>query len=150
LLNFISQPPALESNVNIGPMSVRVGKGVVHTLTSAVSSFTQVINSSKQCFEAYWLSKAFKRIKGMTLREEVQKAFNRNMKDVTCGAGTVYPSGAPEFTLVFSGVCVDRSLVLCVMFCRSLFVLVFLFFCHCIVSPSSCCLSIFGISINSF
>jgi hypothetical protein len=27
---------------------------------------------------------------------------------------------------------------------------VFLFFCHCIVSPSSCCLSIFGISINSF
>ena len=72
-INFISQPPALESNVNIGPMSVRVGKGVVHTLTSAVSSFTQVINSSKQCFEIYWLSKAFKRIKGMTIREEVQK-----------------------------------------------------------------------------
>ena len=50
-------------------------------------------------------------------------SFNRNMKDVTYGAGTVHPSGAPEFTLVFSGVHVDRSLVFCVMFCRSLFVL---------------------------
>lgn len=47
---LILQPPALESNVNIGPMFVKVGKGVVHTLTSAVNSFTQVINSPKQCF----------------------------------------------------------------------------------------------------
>ena len=40
----------------------------------------------------------------------------------TGGAGTVYRSGVPEFTPCFSEVCVTRSLVLCVMFCRSLFV----------------------------
>ena len=34
------------------------------------------------------------------------------MTGVTCGAGTAYPSGAPEFTLVFSAVRVTRSLVL--------------------------------------
>jgi len=35
-----------------------------------------------------------------------------------CGSQTetAYPSGAPEFTAVFSGVRVTRSLVLCVMF----------------------------------
>jgi hypothetical protein len=32
---------------------------------------------------------------------------------VTSGAGTAHPSGAPGF----SGVCVARSLVFCVMFC---------------------------------
>ena len=34
----------------------------------------------------------------------------------TSGAGTAYPSEAPEFTPVFSGVRVTRSLVLCVCF----------------------------------
>jgi hypothetical protein len=34
----------------------------------------------------------------------------------TSGAGTAYPSGAPECTPVFSGVRVNRSLVLCVCF----------------------------------
>ena len=38
-------------------------------------------------------------------------------------AGTAYPSGAPEFNLAFSGVCVARSLFFCVVFCRSLIVL---------------------------
>ena len=32
------------------------------------------------------------------------------MAGVTSGAGTAYPSGAPEFTPIFSGVCVTRSL----------------------------------------
>jgi hypothetical protein len=32
------------------------------------------------------------------------------------GAGTAYPSGTPEFTPVFSGVRVTRSLALCVCF----------------------------------
>ena len=41
----------------------------------------------------------------------------------TGGAGTVYQNGVPEFILVFSGVRVTRSLVLCVMFCRLLFVI---------------------------
>ena len=43
---------------------------------------------------------------------------------VTSGAGTAYPSGAPEFTPVFSGVRVTRSLTLyvrlvdlCLSFC---------------------------------
>jgi hypothetical protein len=34
----------------------------------------------------------------------------------TSGAGTAYPSGAPEFTTVFSGFRVTRSLVLYVCF----------------------------------
>ena len=41
----------------------------------------------------------------------------------TSGAGTVIPSGEHEFTPGFSGVCVARSLVFCVAFCKSLFVL---------------------------
>ena len=51
-----------------------------------------------------------------------------NMRGATTGAGIAYPSGAPEFTPGFSGVRVTRSLVLCVMFCRSLFVLLYFFF----------------------
>ena len=34
----------------------------------------------------------------------------------TSRAGTAYPSVAPEFAPVFSGICVTRSLVLCVCF----------------------------------
>jgi len=33
----------------------------------------------------------------------------------TSGAGTVYPSASPEFTPVFNGVHVNRSLVSCVL-----------------------------------
>jgi hypothetical protein len=35
-----------------------------------------------------------------------------NTTGVTSGAGTAYPSGAPELTPVFSGVRATRSLVL--------------------------------------
>ena len=49
----------------------------------------------------------------------------------TSGAGTAYPSGAPEFTLVFSGVRVTRSSVLyvcfvghCLSFCTFLLAIV--------------------------
>ena len=58
-----------------------------------------------------------------------------------------YYDKAPEFTPNFSGVRVARSLVFCVVFCRSLFVLispfliivlsVLLSFDHCVVCPSS-------------
>ena len=41
----------------------------------------------------------------------------------TSAAGIVYPSGAPSLPPVYSGVRVTQSLVLYVMFCRSLFVL---------------------------
>jgi hypothetical protein len=47
-----------------------------------------------------------------------------NMTSATCGVGTAYPSRAPEFSLVFSGVRVAWSLVFCVMFidgCSSFF-----------------------------
>ena len=37
--------------------------------------------------------------------------------------GTAEPSGAHELTLVISGVRIAQSLVFCVVFCRSLFVL---------------------------
>ena len=49
--------------------------------------------------------------------------------DITSGAGTDYPFGAPGCTPGFNGVRVTRSLVLCVRFCRSLFVLFFLPLC---------------------
>jgi hypothetical protein len=39
-----------------------------------------------------------------------------NTTGATSGAGTAYPSGAPEFTPIFSGVRVTRSLILCVWF----------------------------------
>ena len=39
-----------------------------------------------------------------------------NTTGATGGTGTVYPTGAPEFTPVFSGVRVTRSLVICVCF----------------------------------
>ena len=55
----------------------------------------------------------------------------------TSGAGTVYPSGAPEFTSVFSGVRVTRSLVLYVCFVdRCLFFCTFSFG-HCVVCSTS-------------
>jgi hypothetical protein len=38
------------------------------------------------------------------------------MTDATSGAGTAYPSGALSSSLVFSGVNITQSLVLCVMF----------------------------------
>ena len=53
--------------------------------------------------------------------------FNRllHLRRVTLvgHTGTAYRSGAPEFTPVFSGVRVTPSLVLCVVLCRSLFVI---------------------------
>jgi len=45
-----------------------------------------------------------------------------NTTGATSGAGIAYPSGAHEFIPVFSGVRVTRSLLFCVIFCRSLFV----------------------------
>ena len=50
-----------------------------------------------------------------------------NATAATCGAGTAYSSGAPELTPSFSGVRVARSLVFCVVFRRSLFVLLSIF-----------------------
>ena len=51
------------------------------------------------------------------------------IRGYTSEAGTIYPSGTPEFTPVFSGVRFVRSLrFFCVVFCRSLFVPLFFFF----------------------
>jgi hypothetical protein len=47
-----------------------------------------------------------------------------NKTGTTCGTGTAYPSGASQ---MFSGVRVARSLVFCVMFCKSLFVILSFF-----------------------
>ena len=62
-------------------------------------------------------------------------------KSITTGAtsvaGTAYPSEEPKFSPDFSGVRVTRSLVFCVMFCTSLFVLLQFPFCgHSIVRSS--------------
>jgi hypothetical protein len=45
------------------------------------------------------------------------------MTDVTNGPGTVNPSGTPSSFPVFGGVRIVQSLVFCVLFCKSLFVL---------------------------
>ena len=60
----------------------------------------------------------------------------------TSGAGTAYPSGAPEFTppSVFSGVHVTRSLVSCVCFVNCYVSFCTLSFGHCVV-----CSSIYGL-----
>jgi len=42
-------------------------------------------------------------------------------KCATGEAGTVYPSGPPEFTHGFIGVCVSQSLIFCVVFCKLMF-----------------------------
>ena len=47
---------------------------------------------------------------------------NSNTTVVTCGAGTTNPSKSSPG---FGGVLVARYIVFCVMFCRSLFVLLF-------------------------
>jgi hypothetical protein len=85
-------------------------------------------------------------------------SFNSNTIGVTWGARTANPSGSPQ---VFSGVHVARSLVFCVMFCRSLYVLLSFFFwplCGLsffdlrilitpLVSWPLCCLSFFDLQI---
>jgi hypothetical protein len=48
-------------------------------------------------------------------------SLSSNTPGITCGAGTANPSGAREFTTGFIEVCVARSLVFYVMYCRSLF-----------------------------
>ena len=55
----------------------------------------------------------------------------------TCGKGTAYAPGASEFNPCFSGVRDARSLAFCVMFYRSLFILLSFSFGHCVVCPSS-------------
>jgi hypothetical protein len=54
-------------------------------------------------------------------------SYKSNTTGAISHAGSSYPFGAPKFTQVVSGVYVAPSLVFCVMFCRSLFVLFVLF-----------------------
>ena len=56
---------------------------------------------------------------------------------VTSGEGTAYPSGAPEFTPSFSGICFTRSYVLCVCFVDHYLSFCPLSFGHCVVCPAS-------------
>ena len=58
---------------------------------------------------------------------------NQINTSTTSGAGATYLSRVPEFTPVFSGVCVTRSLVLSVCFVDH--VCPFVIFCHSVVRP---------------
>ena len=60
-----------------------------------------------------------------------------NTTGATSGAGTAYPSGAPEFTPSFSGVRVTRSLVLYVFFLDRCLSFCTFSFDHCVVCSSS-------------
>ena len=73
------------------------------------------------------------------LTRELSQGCNKsNTTDATAGTGTAYPSGSSELTQVLSEVPIARSLDVCVIFGRSLFVLpLFLTFGHCIVCPST-------------
>ena len=68
-----------------------------------------------------------KLVSGYLYLRKFTLTFNRllHLRRVTLvgHTGTAYRSGAPEFTPVFSGVRVTPSLVLCVVLCRSLFVI---------------------------
>jgi hypothetical protein len=55
----------------------------------------------------------------------------------TSGAGTAFPSGIPEFTTVFFGVCVTQSLVLCACFVDRCLSFCTFSFGHCVVCSSS-------------
>ena len=60
--------------------------------------------------------------------------FKGNTPVSTSGGGTAHPSGVDEFTLtVFSGIYVAQSVFLCVVFYWPLVV----FYCHCVVCPST-------------
>jgi hypothetical protein len=59
-----------------------------------------------------------------------------NTTGATNGAGTAYPFGAPEFTPVFSGVRVTRSLVLYVCFPDRCLSFCAFSFGHCVVCSS--------------
>ena len=73
------------------------------------------------------------------------RVFNKsNTMGSTCEAGIAYPSGASAFIPVFSKDRVGRSLVLCVVFCSSLFVLLSFFI------WSLCCLTFFGFWLYRF
>jgi hypothetical protein len=48
---------------------------------------------------------------------------NNNTTGASCGVETTYPSEHMILPRVFSGVCVYQSIVFCVVFCISLFVL---------------------------
>ena len=83
----------------------------------------------------------------MTLRWTSFVTYHRvynqkiNTTGATNGAGTAYPSGAPEFTPDFQwGSCYSIFSFIC-MFCRSLFVLLYFFF------WPLCCLFFFDIWI---
>ena len=58
----------------------------------------------------------------------VSNKSTSNTADAISGAGTVYTSGAPEFTPVFSGVRVAQSLIFCVVFFRLMLFLLSFFF----------------------
>jgi len=59
------------------------------------------------------------------------------MTGYTSGAGTAYPLGAPEFTPVYNGVRVTRSLVLYVCFVDCYLSFCTFSFGHCVVCSSS-------------
>ena len=67
----------------------------------------------------------------MTFHRDCNKG---NMSRATNLAAKAYPSRAHEVTSDFSGVLFAQSIVLCVVFCRSLFVLLFFIFwsLHCL------------------
>jgi hypothetical protein len=72
---------------------------------------------------------------------EHRASNHSNTTGATSRAGTDYPFGKPEFILGFNEVRLARSLVICVVFCRSLFVLLFFF------AWPLCCLSFYDLQI---
>ena len=81
-----------------------------------VLSGVHVLLVSFVFINTYWCVKRF-------LYHMMLVAFFGNTTDDTSRTGTVSPSGAYVFKPIISGVRVARSLVFCVVFCRSMFVI---------------------------
>ena len=77
---------------------------LINHYDTSVSQMTKICSS---CCEHFMVLSSF-----MTYHQVCNQS---NTTGSTSGTGTAYPSGAPQFTPIFSGVCVTRSLDLCVL-----------------------------------
>jgi hypothetical protein len=76
------------------------------------------------CIERTFWSSSNDNLIYISLPTLMVASLNSNTTVVTCGGGTASHSEYPSSPPVISGFCIARSLVFCVVFCRSLFVIV--------------------------
>jgi hypothetical protein len=118
----------------------RLPSGEVEVITSNVSqssSSTRIFLSEMTTEMFSTCHKHFPILSSLMTYHRFRICHQSNTTGATGGTGTAYPSEAPKFTPGFSWVCVDRSLIFGVVFCRSLFIPLSFSFGHYGVCPSS-------------